>query len=83
MDAHENARTTPHSRMLIVARPASGWTVAATAAAPGTSPRTVRKWRDRFPAEGEAGLRDRSSRPHRSPARLRAAAEAAIGTLRR
>jgi transposase InsO family protein len=83
MDAHENARTTPHSRMLIVDRLAAGWTVAAVAAALGTSPRTVRKWRDRFAAEGEPGLRDRSSRPHRSPARLPAAAEAEIEALRR
>ena len=83
MDAHENARTTPHSRMLIVARLAAGWTVAAVAAAIGTSPRTVRKWRDRFAAEDEAGLRDRSSRPHCSPSRLTAAAEAEIETLRR
>jgi DNA-binding NarL/FixJ family response regulator len=52
MDAHENARTTPRSRMLIVERLAEGWTVAAVAAALGTSPRTVRKWRDRFAAEG-------------------------------
>jgi transposase InsO family protein len=29
----------------------------------------VRKWRDRFLTEGEAGLEDRSSRPHRSPNR--------------
>ena len=78
MDAHENARTTPHGRLLIVARLAAGWTVAAVAAAIGTTPRTVRTWRDRFAAEGEAGLRDRSSRPHRSPARLSAAAECDI-----
>lgn len=83
MDAHENARTTPHSRMLIVERLAAGWTVVAVAAALGTSPRTVRKWRDRFAAEGDAGLRDRSSRPHHSPARLPAAAEAEIAALRR
>lgn len=57
--------------------------MAAVAAAIGTSPRTVRKWRDRFAAEGEAGLRDRSSRPHRSPSRLSAAAEAEIEALRR
>jgi transposase InsO family protein len=31
--------------------------------------KTVRKWRDRFLAEGLAGLRDRSSRPKRSPNR--------------
>ena len=83
MDSHENARTTPHSRMLIVERLASGWTAAAVALALGTSPRTVRKWRDRFAAEGEAGLRDRSSRPHHSPSRLSPSAEAEIAALRR
>lgn len=31
--------------------------------------KTVRKWRDRFIADGEAGLLDRSSRPRRSPNR--------------
>ena len=69
MDVHENARTTPHSRMLIVERLGDGQSVARVAAALGITPRTVRKWRDRFAAEGEAGLRDRSSRPLRSPAR--------------
>jgi transposase InsO family protein len=49
----------------------------------GTTARTVRKWRDRFAAEGEAGLRDRSCRPHRSPGRLDAALEAEIAALRR
>ena len=83
MDVHENARTTPHSRMLIVERLSMGWTVAAVATALGTSARTVRKWRDRFAAGGEPGLRDRSSRPHRSPARLPMAVEAEIEALRR
>jgi transposase InsO family protein len=88
MDSHENARTTRWGRMLMVERLAAGWTVAGVAAALGTSPRTVRKWRDRFAAdrfaaEGEAGLRDRSSRPHLSPARLPAAAKAEIEALRR
>jgi transposase InsO family protein len=55
MDAYENARTTPHSRMLIVALLAAGWKVAAVAVALGAIPRTVRNWRDRFAAEGEAG----------------------------
>ena len=49
----------------------------------GVDPKTVRKWRDRHAAEGEAGLADRSSRPHRSPTRLDHAAEAAIEALRR
>lgn len=32
-----------------------------------TSPYVVRQWRDRFKAEGYAGLADRSRRPHHSP----------------
>ena len=82
MDIHDNARTTRHSRMLMVQRLASGWTVAAVAAAQGVSPKTVRKWRDRHAAEGEAGLADRSSRPHRSPRRLAAPIATAIVALR-
>ena len=35
------------------------------AEAVGASPRTVRKWVDRYRCEGLAGLQDRSSRPHR------------------
>jgi transposase InsO family protein len=83
MDAHQNARTTPRSRMLMVERLAEGWTVGAVAKALGVDPKTVRKWRDRFVAEGEAGLRDRSSRPHRCPTRLGEEAEAEIERLRR
>jgi transposase len=62
--------------MLMVERLAAGWSVAEVATAAGVTTKTVRKWRDRFAAEGEPGLRDRSSRPHRSPMRLPAAAEA-------
>ncbi len=45
------------------------WTIEATAERFQVDAKTVRKWRDRFLAEGEVGLRDRSSRPHRSPNR--------------
>ena len=83
MDAHQNARTTPHSRMLIVERLREGWRVGAVARAMGVDPKTVRKWRDRFAVAGAAGLRDRSSRPHRSTTRVAASAEAAIERLRR
>lgn len=83
MDVHENARTTPHSRMLIVDRLRAGWPVGAVAAALGVTERTVRRWRDRFAAEGAAGLADRSSRPLRSPQRLRADLVSAILALRR
>ena len=46
-----------------------GWTIEATAARFQVDAKTVRKWRDRFLAEGRRGLVDRSSRPHRSPNR--------------
>jgi transposase InsO family protein len=83
MDAHENARTTPHSRMLMVERLRSRWSIGQVAAAAGVCPATVRKWRDRFAAEGQAGLRDRSSRPGRSPTRLPPGTTARIEALRR
>src|SRR5690349_20168058 len=80
MDIHRNARTTPHGRRLMARRLAEGRTVAAVAAAFGVDPRTVREWRDRHAAEGEA---DRPSRPHRSPGRPPEGASAAIEALRR
>jgi transposase InsO family protein len=83
MDIHHNAKTTPHSRMLMVKRLALGWSVPAVASAFGVDARTVRKWRARFVAEGWAGLLDRSSRPLTSPTRLAGRVEEEIGTLRR
>lgn len=83
MDIHENARTTPRSRMLMIERLQAGWTVAAVASAQGVDGKTVRKWRDRYRMEGEPGLADQSSRPHSSPCRLDREGEAAIEALRR
>ena len=83
MDSHENARTTPRGRMLMVERLPSGWSLGEVAAAAGVTSKTVRKWRDRFAAEGEAGLRDRSTRPLCSPGRLPAATVEQIEALRR
>ena len=83
MDIHQHAKTTPQGRLLMVRRLADGWTVAKVAAALGVTARTVRKWQARHVAEGEAGLRDRSSRPLASPRRLGEAAEAEILALRR
>lgn len=71
MDIHKNPRTTPHSRMLMMQRLPSGWTAAAVAKAQGVAITTVRKWRDRFTAEGEAGLAHRSSQPGRASSRPR------------
>lgn len=47
------------------------------------APKLVRKWRDRFAAEGAARLADRSSRPHRSPSQVAEPIQAEIVRLRR
>jgi transposase InsO family protein len=46
-----------------------GWTYAAAAKMFMVSPRTAKKWADRFRNEGAAGMADRSSRPRTSPAK--------------
>lgn len=71
MHVHSLARTTPLSRAVLVHRALhQRHRHAAIAAAFGVHRRTVAKWVARYRAEGEAGLVDRSSRPHRSPRRL-------------
>lgn len=54
----------------MVQRLAAGARVRDLAAAIDLSTTTVRRWWRRYQAEGEAGLADRSSRPHRSPRAL-------------
>jgi transposase InsO family protein len=66
MDIHKNARLTPHSREELVRRVlVEGQTPKAVATAFGICSKTVDKWVERFRNEGEIGLQDRSSRPHR------------------
>lgn len=60
-----------------------GWTIEAAAERFQVDAKTVRKWRDRFLAEGPAGLEDRSSRPHRSPNRTPRACRRRVVALRR
>jgi transposase InsO family protein len=60
-----------------------GWAVADAAQAAGVSERTAWRWIARFRAEGAAGLRDRSCRPHRVPRRTGVAREGRIVALRR
>lgn len=67
----------------MVERLFSGWSVSEVAAAAGVTSKTVRKWRDRFAAEGQPGLRDRSAHPLCSPGRLPAATIEHIEALRR
>ncbi len=81
--SHGNARLTVHGRLLIVQRHQAGMPKAHIASAMGVSRRCVKKWIDRFDLEGPAGLHDRSSRPHRSPARTSGAVEQQIVELRR
>jgi transposase InsO family protein len=64
MKIHGNARTCPHSRLLLCRRVLEqGWSRARAAEAAGVSGRTAAKWLARYRAEGEAGLADRSSAP--------------------
>jgi transposase InsO family protein len=66
MNINKNARTTPHSRLLMVRRVLDQKQPAAeVAAAFGVSERTVRKWLARWRAGGEPALNDRSSAPAR------------------
>ena len=76
--SHRNARTTFHSRLLIVQRRHAGWPQAHIAKAMGISRKCVKTWLDRYAEEGEDGLHDRSSRPHHCPTRTPAAVEARI-----
>ena len=83
MNSHKNARLGFTGRVCLVERVVhDGWSAAQAALAFSVSARTVRKWLARFRTEGQPGLRDRSSRPHHSPRRTRAALERRI-TARR
>ena len=66
MHLHANARTTPHTRWLLVQRVLRGrWRVVDVARAQGVSRSTVYKWLGRYELEGKAGLAERSSAPRR------------------
>ena len=65
--SHANARLTVHGRRLIIERHRAGVPKAHIAAAMGVSRKCVSHWISRQEAEGDDGLRDRSSRPHRMP----------------
>jgi transposase InsO family protein len=84
MKLHGNARTCPHTRLLIVERVlGERWTVAAAAEAAGVSRRTAAKWLARYRSEGRDGLRDRSSAPKRIPHRTPLERVRVIELLRR
>src|ERR687897_2591074 len=80
--SHGNARTLFHGRLLIVQRHRAGWPQAHIAKAMGISRKCVKKWLDRYAAEGEPGRTERSSRPHTMPTRTAAVLEQRIVELR-
>jgi transposase InsO family protein len=79
---HPRSKLTVFGRRLLVSRVEQGWPAAQVAGQLGVSRTTAYKWVRRYRAEGEAGLRDRSSRPRRSPRRTSAAREAEILAVR-
>ncbi len=67
MDIHKNARLTLRSREALVETVMHGLGFSRAAASFHVTPKTAAKWVRRYRSEGAAGLRDRSSRPYRSP----------------
>ena len=80
---HKNAKLTPAGRALLVKRIESGERAEVVAGEMGVSRRTAFKWLKRHREEGEAGLEDRSSRPHRHPRRIPRARRRQIERLRK
>jgi len=77
--AHANARLNRRGRQLLIERVVvQHWPVAHAAKAMGISRQCAYRWVRRWHADGEAGLTDRSSRPHHSPRRIPAVVEQAI-----
>jgi transposase InsO family protein len=82
--AHRNARLTQFGRLLLVQRVTElGWPPAQAAGSLGVSRATAYKWLARYRQHGQAGLADRSSRPHRCPHALPAAQVGRVLAARR
>lgn len=85
MNVHKNASLTPEGRLRMVRRALQkGASATQVAKEFDTTPHTVLKWKKRYLEKGEAGLQDRSSRPHsRHPRALSPAQSRRIRTLRK
>jgi transposase InsO family protein len=67
---HGNAALTPRARLRLARLIIDEcWPVARAAERYDVSWRTAKRWAQRYAEQGEAGMQDRSSRPHHSPAR--------------
>lgn len=64
---HPNAPFTPEGRRRLVERIDAGVPISHVAAEANVSRQSLTTWYKRWIKEGEAGLEDRSSRPHHSP----------------
>jgi len=82
MNVHKNARLTLRRRQELVRQLEAGAPLKGQARRLEISVRTARKWWGRYRTEGSAGLLDRSSRPHDSPARTAAPLQLAVKVLR-
>jgi transposase InsO family protein len=84
MDLHQNARLTWRSRETLANKILiEKVTLKAAAAAFNVSRKTAAKWLRRYRILGSPGLRDRSSRPRRSPRQTSAELVTQVLTLRR
>ena len=84
MKLHANAALSLNKRRLLCLRVVEQeWTLTKAAEAAEVSVRCARKWVGRYLVEGEAGLLDRSSAPHRQPTRTDEQRVQAIAALRR
>lgn len=82
--SHRNARLNFHGRQLLVQRVCEqGWAVPLAAKAQGVSRQCAHRWVRLFRDEGEAGLHDRSSKPHHCPTQTSVEVEKTIVMMRR
>jgi transposase InsO family protein len=84
MKLHANAALSLNQRRRMVGRVVEqGWSLTKAAEAAEVSERTCSKWVRRYRAQGDAGLRDRSSAPHQIPHRTPADRVEVLELLRR
>ena len=84
MKLHANAALSLNQRRRMVGRVVEqGWSLTKAAEAAEVSDRTCAKWVRRYRAQGQAGLFDRSSAPHRIPHRTPVERVEVIALLRR
>ena len=81
--SHRNAPLTPEGRRRLCQRVDADRPICHVAAEAGIARQTLGRWYARWCEEGEAGLEDRSSRPHCSPNQTDPDVEARVVALRR